>query len=134
MAVLAEACAFAERLGIDAAQILAALAGGRADSRQLQEMFPKMVGSEFSNTGRAALMVKDLDLIENLARDVGSPIPVTTVVAGLFCRMAADGLADRDNTEMVTGSFVRLCRASELGRRDGPEVSARAGRPAARTS
>ena len=39
VAVLAEACAFAERAGIDAAKIPQALAGGRADSRQLQEMF-----------------------------------------------------------------------------------------------
>ena len=43
LAVLAEACAFAERAGIDAAKIPQALAGGRADSRQLQEMFPKRV-------------------------------------------------------------------------------------------
>ena len=101
LAVLAEACAFAERAGIDAAKIPAALAGGRADSRQLQEMFPKMVASEFSITGRAALMVKDLELIHDLARDVGAPMPVTAGVTESFRKMVADGWGDRDNTEMV---------------------------------
>jgi 3-hydroxyisobutyrate dehydrogenase-like beta-hydroxyacid dehydrogenase len=101
LAVLAEACAFAERAGIDAARIPNALAGGRADSRQLQEMFPKMVASDFSITGRSALMLKDLELIHDLARHVGAPMPVTAGVTELFRKMVADGLGDRDNTEMV---------------------------------
>jgi len=101
LAVLAEACAFAERAGIEAAKIPKALAGGRADSRQLQEMFPKMVTSDFSITGRAALMLKDLELIHDLARHVGAPMPVTAGVTELFRKMVADGLGDRDNTEMV---------------------------------
>jgi 3-hydroxyisobutyrate dehydrogenase len=101
LAVLAEACAFAERAGIDAEKIPQALAGGRADSRQLQEMFPKMVASDFSITGRAALMVKDLELIHDLARHVGAPMPVTAGVTESFRKMVADGWGDRDNTEMV---------------------------------
>jgi 3-hydroxyisobutyrate dehydrogenase-like beta-hydroxyacid dehydrogenase len=101
LAVLAEACALAERAGIDAAKIPQALAGGRADSRQLQEMFPKMVASDFSITGRAALMVKDLELIHDLARHVGAPMPVTAGVTESFRKMVADGWGDCDNTEMV---------------------------------
>lgn len=101
LAVLAEACAFAERAGIDAAKIPEALAGGRADSSQLQEMLPKMVRSEFSITGRAALMLKDLELIHDLARQVGAPMPVTAGVTELFRKMVADGLGERDNTELV---------------------------------
>ena len=101
VAVLAEACAFAERAGIDAAKIPQALAGGRADSRQLQEMFPKMVRSEFSITGRASLMLKDLELIHDLARRVGAPMPITAGVTQLFRKMVADGLGERDNTELV---------------------------------
>jgi 3-hydroxyisobutyrate dehydrogenase-like beta-hydroxyacid dehydrogenase len=102
VAVLAEACAFAERAGIDAAKIPEALAGGRADSSQLQEMFPKMVRSDFSITGRAALMLKDLELIHDLARGVGAPMPVTAGVTELFRKMVADGLGEHDNTELVS--------------------------------
>jgi 3-hydroxyisobutyrate dehydrogenase-like beta-hydroxyacid dehydrogenase len=101
LAVLAEACGFAERAGIDAAKIPQALAGGRADSRQLQEMFPKMVALDFSITGRAALMLKDLELIHDLSRHVGAPMPVTAGVTESFRKMVADGWGDRDNTEMV---------------------------------
>lgn len=109
LAVLAEACGLAERAGIDAAKIPQALAGGRADSRQLQEMFPKMVASDFSITGRAALMLKDLELIHDLARQVGAPLPVTAGVTELFRKMVADGMGDRDNCEMVR--FFRASKA-----------------------
>src|SRR4029078_10533911 len=101
LAVLAEACAFAERAGIDAAKIPEALAGGRADSRQLQEIFPKMLRSDFSISGRAALMLKDLELIHDLARHVGAPMPVTAGVTELFRKMVSDGWGGRDNAEMV---------------------------------
>ncbi|UCD68419.1 MAG: NAD(P)-dependent oxidoreductase [Betaproteobacteria bacterium] len=109
LAVLAEACGLAERAGIEAARIPSALAGGRADSRQLQEMFPKMVASDFSITGRAALMLKDLELIHDLARELGAPLPVTASVTELFRRMVVDGWGERDNTEMV--NFYRTPRA-----------------------
>ncbi|MBI1396299.1 MAG: NAD-binding protein [Betaproteobacteria bacterium] len=101
LAVLAEACGLAERAGIDAAKIPDALSGGRADSKQLQEMFPKMVASEFSITGRASLMIKDLELVHDLARGVGAPMPVTAGVTEIFRKMVADGLGDRDNNELV---------------------------------
>jgi len=64
-------------------------------------MFPKMVASDFSITGRVALMLKDLELIHDLARSVGSPIPITAGVTELFRKQVADGLGDRDNTELV---------------------------------
>jgi 2-hydroxy-3-oxopropionate reductase len=107
LAVLAEACAFAERAGIDVARIPEALSGGRADSRQLQEMLPKMATRDHSITGRAALMLKDLELIHDLARGVGAPMPVTAVVTELFRQMVANGLGDRDNTEMVNAYRTR---------------------------
>jgi 3-hydroxyisobutyrate dehydrogenase len=101
LGVLAEACALAERVGIDAAKIPQALAGGRADSKQLQEMFPKMAASEFSITGRASLLLKDLELVHDLARGVGAPMPITAAVTELLRKQVADGYGDRDNTELI---------------------------------
>jgi len=60
-----------------------------------------MVASDFSITGRASLMLKDLELIHDLARHVGAPMPVTAGVTESFRKMVADGLGDRDNTELV---------------------------------
>ena len=64
-------------------------------------MISKLVRSDFSITGRAALMLKDLALIHDLARHVGAPMPVTAGVTESFRKMVADGVGDRDNTEMI---------------------------------
>ncbi|MEZ5661562.1 MAG: NAD(P)-dependent oxidoreductase [Burkholderiaceae bacterium] len=101
LCLLAEAAGLAARAGIDAARIPEALAGGRADSTQLQEMFPKMVGNEFSITGRIGLMLKDLELIHDMARDHGATMPMTASVTELYRWMIAAGFAERDNSELV---------------------------------
>jgi 2-hydroxy-3-oxopropionate reductase len=97
LAVLAEACAFAERAGIDAAKIPEALAGV-VQILTAAGNVSKMVRSDFSITGRAALMLKDLELIHDLARGVGAPMAGDAGVTELFRKMVADGLGEHDNT------------------------------------
>lgn len=104
-AMLAEACVLAERLGVDPARIPGALAGGRADSRLLQEYLPKMAASDFAVEGRLDIMLKDLAMIGDLARTSGAVMPVTALVEQLYRQQVAHGLGDRDNAE-----FVRLYR------------------------
>ena len=106
-AVLAEACGFAERAGVDASRIPHALEGGRADSRLLQEFFPKMANSDFSMESTIAIMMKDLDMIRDLATAVGAKTPVVDVAADLHRRMIEGGFGDRDMSELVTPYRVR---------------------------
>ena len=101
-AVLAEACGLAEQAGVDATRIPHALQGGRADSRLLQEFMPKMAKSEFSVEGSIAIMMKDLEMIHDLANKVGIAIPITANVAEQYRNMIGDGLGDRDCSELVT--------------------------------
>jgi len=107
-AVLAEACALAERAGVDPSKIPEALAGGRADSRLLQEFMGKMARSDFGTIeGRLAIMLKDLGMIGDLAKRTGAVMPVTSLVEQLHRKLVSDGLGDADNTE-----FVRMYRGS----------------------
>lgn len=101
-AILAEACGLAEHTGVDAARIPGALQGGRADSRLLQEFFPKMANSEFSIESTIATMMKDLDMIGDLARGVDAQMPITELVTGIYRKMITDGLGDREISELVT--------------------------------
>lgn len=101
-AVLAEACGLAERAGVDAARVPGALEGGRADSRLLQEFFPKMAASDFSLEGSIAIMMKDLDMIAALAAAVDMNMPVMGAVTERYRKMMDAGLGERDNSELVT--------------------------------
>jgi 3-hydroxyisobutyrate dehydrogenase-like beta-hydroxyacid dehydrogenase len=101
-AVLAEACALAERAGVDAGRIPHALQGGRADSRLLQEFMPKMAESDFSVEGTIAIMMKDLEMIRRLASSLEFSMPVVATVAERYEKMIADGRGDSDCSELVT--------------------------------
>src|SRR5262249_6762507 len=72
---VAEAVRFAESHGVDATRVPHALAGGRADSRILQEFMAKMARRDFSATGRIDNMLKDLETVQAAAVAKRIPLP-----------------------------------------------------------
>ena len=101
-AMLGEACALAQRAGVEAMKIPQALAGGRADSRLLQEFLPKMAKPDFTVEGRIGLMLKDLEMVHDLAKATGSVMPVTALVTEITRQLVLRGLGDADNSAIVT--------------------------------
>jgi len=89
---VAEAVRFAEVNGVDAARIPAALAGGRADSRLLQEFGPRMAARDYAPTGRIDNMLKDLEGVQALASQHRLPLPLTSLITELHRTFVAAGL------------------------------------------
>lgn len=98
---VAEAVRFAEAHGVDATRIPDALAGGRADSRILQEFMAKMARRDFSPTGRIDNMLKDLETVQAAALARRVPMPVTSLIADLHRILVAGGLGPADSAEYV---------------------------------
>jgi len=98
---VAEAVALAERAGVSAERIPSALAGGRADSRILQEFGAKMARRDYSPTGRLDNMLKDLDGVQALARATQTPLPATAIVAEIHRALIAAGLGGDDNAALM---------------------------------
>ncbi len=98
---VAEAIALAERAGVNAERIPAALAGGRADSRILQEFGAKMARRDYAPTGRLDNMLKDLDGVQALARATLTALPATAIVAEVHRALVAAGLGGADNAELM---------------------------------
>ncbi|CCA91500.1 MULTISPECIES: NAD(P)-dependent oxidoreductase [unclassified Novosphingobium] len=98
---VAEAVRFAEAQGVDAARIPAALAGGRADSRILQEFMGKMAVRDFTPTGRIDNMLKDLETVQSAAMDKRLAMPLTSLAADLHRMLVAAGLGSSDSAEYV---------------------------------
>jgi 2-hydroxy-3-oxopropionate reductase len=101
---VAEAVRFAEVNGVDAARIPAALAGGRADSRLLQEFGPKMAARDYAPTGRIDNMLKDLEGVQTLAMQHRLPLPLTSQVAELHRTLVAAGLG-AEHTAAIMKQF-----------------------------
>ncbi|ANL49231.1 3-hydroxyisobutyrate dehydrogenase-related protein (plasmid) [Rhizobium phaseoli] len=98
---VAEAVKLAEAGGVDPAAIPAALAGGRADSRILQEFMAKFAGRDFSPTGRIDNMLKDLDSLQAFALKTKTPLPMTGAVVEIHRLLCAAGLGPKDSAEMM---------------------------------
>ncbi|MEO6015427.1 MAG: NAD(P)-dependent oxidoreductase [Devosia sp.] len=98
---IAEAVKLAEAGGVDPALIPAALAGGRADSRIMQEFMVKFARRDFSPTGRIDNMLKDLDSLQAFALKTKTPLPMTSQVVEIHRLLCAAGLGPRDSAEMM---------------------------------
>ena len=94
---VAEATKLALDGGVDAALIPAALAGGRADSRILQEYMPKMAAGDLTPTGRIDNMLKDLEAVQRYATALGTPMPVTGLITQLHRMIVAAGFGSEDS-------------------------------------
>lgn len=98
---VAEAVRLAEAGGVDAARLATALAGGRADSRILQEFGAKMAARDETPTGRIGNMLKDLEAVQAFAAPESLVLPATALIAGLHREFVAAGLADHDTVAMM---------------------------------
>lgn len=98
---VAEAVKLAEAGGVDPARIPQALAGGRADSRIMQEFMAKFAARDFSSTGRLDNMLKDLDSVQAFALKTKTPLPLTSAVTEIHRMLIAMGLGAADSAEAM---------------------------------
>lgn len=98
---VAEAVKLAEAGGVDPAKIPAALAGGRADGRIMQEFMAKFAARDFTPTGRLDNMLKDLDSVQAFALKTKTPLPLTSAVTDIHRILIAMGLGSKDSAEVM---------------------------------
>ena len=100
-AVLAEALALAEAGGINAEKIPAALATGHAGSNLLKTLFPRMIARDFAPKGYARQVLKDLDMLHDLAKDLNTPTPVSNHTASLYRLLNSKGYEELDGVAIL---------------------------------
>jgi 3-hydroxyisobutyrate dehydrogenase-like beta-hydroxyacid dehydrogenase len=102
-AVLSEAVVLAEAAGIDAARIPECLAGGYADSAMLQKLYPRIVKRDFAPQGYARQLLKDLEMLNEFAGGLKSPLPMAGQALSLYRMLVHLGYAELD-----TGAVFKL--------------------------
>ena len=101
LAVIAEAVTLAQNSGVDAGALPQAFAGGFADSKPLQTWVPRMVNGYSDSIGPASTLLKDLDVIADVARATGTPIPMAGLAREIFRTLAAQGMGEEDAAALV---------------------------------
>ena len=100
-AMLAEAVVLAEAAGIDAARIPECLAGGYADSSMLQKLYPRIVKRDFAPQGYARQLLKDLEMLNEFAGGLKSPLPMTGQALSLYRMLIHLGYAELDTAAVL---------------------------------
>lgn len=99
--VLAEALNLAERGGVDTTRLVEALSSGYAGSNLMRAMWPRMMARDYAPAGYLRQVLKDLDMVHDLAHDVRAAIPMSTQAAELFRLMAARGHDELDGIAVL---------------------------------
>jgi 3-hydroxyisobutyrate dehydrogenase-like beta-hydroxyacid dehydrogenase len=95
-AAAAEALTMARRAGLDLSLVLDVLGAGAATSRMLEVRGPLIAKGEFPPQMKLDLFMKDLHLIQDAARAVDAPLPLTDVAERLYAAVAGDGHGGED--------------------------------------
>jgi 3-hydroxyisobutyrate dehydrogenase-like beta-hydroxyacid dehydrogenase len=106
-AAAAEALLMAKRAGLDLELALEVLTNSAATSRMLEVRGPLMVKQEFPPQMKLDLFMKDLHLIQDAARSVGAPLPLTDVAERLYAAALDTGHAGED-LAVVIRALARL--------------------------
>jgi 3-hydroxyisobutyrate dehydrogenase len=88
---VAEAVAFSEKAGLDAATVYAAISGGAAQSWQMDNRWASMARGEFDFGFAVDWMRKDLGLVLEEARANGARVEVTALVDQFYAEVQSMG-------------------------------------------
>jgi 3-hydroxyisobutyrate dehydrogenase len=109
MVVMAEATRLAVDAGIDATRLPEALAGGFADSIPLQLFVPRMAeGVSEPRIGPVSIILKDLEMIADVARTHSTPLPMAGLAAQMFRFLKAARGSQADVLEIYELSKPKL--------------------------
>jgi 3-hydroxyisobutyrate dehydrogenase len=88
---VAEGMVLAIKAGLDPEQVVAALSGGAGQSWILTNRSHRMLANDYPPGFQVALHLKDLTIALSMARDTGTVLPVTALVAQLEVSLMALG-------------------------------------------
>jgi len=115
--VVAETLGLATRLGLDPVQVLDVLRAGDAYSRAMDTKGPRMAERSYiPAAARLSQHAKDVDLILELAGQVGAPMPLSNAHQFLLGQLTVRGLGDLDNAAIYEAFAPETDDAEEAGR------------------
>jgi 3-hydroxyisobutyrate dehydrogenase-like beta-hydroxyacid dehydrogenase len=101
LVALAEAVVLSEHGGLEPAAVLDVLAGGLASSEVLTQKRHHLADSDFTPSGPARYLHKDLGFVLDCAADAHVTLPLSATVAALYAAVDVGGLGDLDNSVVL---------------------------------
>lgn len=109
--LLAEALVLGEEAGVDRQTLLEVIGASVVGSRFVDYKTQPLLQDDYSATFTTSMLVKDVDLVLDLAHDTGVELPLTNELRTLLEDACADGHADQDFISLLLHLRERTDRA-----------------------
>ncbi len=101
IAAMSEAYVLAEKAGVDPGKVFDAIKGGLAGSTVLNAKSPMVLEGNYKPGFRIELHIKDLQNALDTAHEIGSPIPLTSVVMEIMQALKVEGKQKDDHGGII---------------------------------
>lgn len=102
IAAVGEAFTLGVKAGLDPQIIYEAIRGGLAGSHVLDAKAPKIFERNFKPGFKIRLHHKDLNNALSTGRDLGVPLPLTSIIQQIIISLMAEGRAEEDHSAIAT--------------------------------
>lgn len=107
IAAACEALTFAKKLGLDLAQVLDVISNAAGSSWMFQNRGPHVVEGDYAPRSAVEIFVKDLGIVEDIARAERFPTPLAGAALQLFLMTASAGMG-RDDDASVARLYAKI--------------------------
>jgi len=108
-----EALALSEKLNLPSERLLSVLCGGAADSWFLRHRGQSMLENRFETGFKLSLLLKDLKIIRELARELNIHMYTTDAAIGDYEVLVAAGDGDNDISGLIKRKRLQMSAEKE---------------------
>jgi 2-hydroxy-3-oxopropionate reductase len=101
IAAMSEAFVLATKAGVDPERVFHAIKGGLAGSAVLNAKAPMVLEGNYKPGFRIELHIKDLQNALDTAHEIGTPIPLTSLIMEIMQALKVDGKSGEDHAGVI---------------------------------
>jgi putative dehydrogenase len=107
IAAASEAITFAARQGLDIRKVYEVITASAGNSWMFENRMPHVLDGDYTPKSAVEIFVKDLGIIQDMARSAKFPVPVAAAALQMFLMTAAAGMG-RDDDASVARLYGRI--------------------------
>jgi 3-hydroxyisobutyrate dehydrogenase len=107
IAAASEAITFAAKQGLDIRKVYEVITASAGNSWMFENRMPHVLDGDYAPRSAVEIFVKDLGIIQDMARSQKFPVPVAAAALQMFLMTAASGMG-RDDDASVARMYARV--------------------------
>ena len=115
IAAASEAITFAAKQGLDIRKVYEVITASAGNSWMFENRMPHVLDGDYAPRSAVEIFVKDLGIIQDMARTAKFPVPVAAAALQMFLMTAASGMG-RDDDASVARMYARVTGTQAAGR------------------